>query len=196
MSGPSALWRPPGLPGIGQSAPVSTQPAGLGPSAAGFASAKQLDPPLVLARVNSSGTTRTSVSVAARIVNPTARLICSFGIGFEPDTQQAIGSFPLAVWSATAMRPGGNRGREARFHAIFTSQALPQQYEIASAVRLVLLEATLTIPLTGGAVAIPGNWILSVEWEPAMPMCPEEISALYGRCTAQRSLDPAGDLAP
>lgn len=184
----SPIW----MPGIGQTGPVSNKPAGLS-TAGGFAFAKQLDPPLVLARVATGGAL-TSVSVAARINNPAARLVCAFSLSFEPDTQQSFTNYNSAVWSAQGIRPGGTRGREAGLHSIFASQTLPQLYEIASSVRVILITATLTPPKTSGAVTIPGNWVLGVEWEPAMPMCEDEIAALYNRCGAQVVLAATGDL--
>jgi len=148
-----------------------------------------------LARVESSGTSRTSASVAALVVNPAARLICSFSITFEPDTVQALANYNSAVWSARAMRVGED-GRQAQLHEIFTSEGLPQLYEVGTAVRLIMLSATVTIPLTAGAAAIPGRWICEAQWEPAMPMCEDEIAALYSQTGLSVALAPPGSLAP
>jgi len=183
------LW----TPGPAETAPQSPVAAGLS-TAAGFAGPKQIR--TVLAKVNTSGTTLTSASVAARIDNPAARLVCGFSLSFEPKIPQVFTNYASAAWTATAMRPGGGTGREAKLHNIFSAQALPQLYEIASAVRSVLIEATVTIPLTAGAVAIEGEWVLVSEWEPGMPMCLDEIAALYARCNAQVVLAPASALAP
>lgn len=180
------------VPGAGQSAPMSDLPAGA-TNRGGWLEPKPVR--VQLARVNSSGAALASVSVAARIQNPAARLVCQFSISFEPDTPQAFSNFNSAVWSAQAIREGAE-GREAQLHAIFSAQTLPQLYEISTGVRAIDVTATLTIPLTAGAAAIPGNWLLEVQWEPAIPMCSDELAALYSRCTARRTKDPAGPLAP
>jgi hypothetical protein len=150
---------------------------------------------VVLGRVESSGTSRTSASVAALINNPAARLVCSFSITFEPDTVQPISDYNSASWTATAMRVGED-GRQAQLHDIFSGELLPQLYEVSTATRLILLTATLKIPLTAGSAAIPGRWICEAQWEPAMPMCETEIAALYSQTGLSVALAPAGSLAP
>jgi hypothetical protein len=180
------------VPGAGQGAPISGRPAGT-PGIGGMIRPNRKT--VVLARVNSAGTTRTSASVAALVVNPAARLICSLSISFEPDTVQAIGSFAAATWTATAQRIGED-GRQSQLHPIFTSQVLPQLYEVSTGVRLILLTATVTIPLTAAAAAIPGRWICEAQWEPGMPMCEEEVAALYSQTGLSVALAAPGSLAP
>lgn len=150
--------------------------------------------PLSLAKVNTSGTTRTSASVAARIDNPSARLVHSFSLAFEPKTPQAFTNYQSAVYSATAIRPRLD-GRESTLHAIFSNRSLPELWEVSSAVRGIIVEATLKIPLTAAAAEVEGEWVLVAEWEPAMPMCEEEFWDLASGCVARQTLytDP---LAP
>jgi hypothetical protein len=188
VTGDGRIW----VPGSGQTGAQSQLPAGA-VAGGGWIEPKLLRVPL--AKVNGSGTQRTSVSVAARIDNPAARLVCSFSIGFEPEVPQTIADYQSSVWSADGIRPGA-AGREAGLHNIFATQPLPELYEISSALRAVQVSATLQIPLTAGAAAIPGLWVLVVEWEPAMPMCEAEVAALYSRCGARGVLDAAGPLAP
>ena len=68
------------VPGAGQGAPISERPAGT-PGIGGMIRAARKS--VVLARVNTSGAARTSAAVSARVVNPAARLICSFSITFS-----------------------------------------------------------------------------------------------------------------
>jgi hypothetical protein len=180
------------VPGAGQSSPISSRPAGT-PGIGGMIRAARKS--VVLARVESAGTSRTSASVAALINNPAARLVCGFSISFEPDTVQAISNYNSAAWTATAMRVGED-GRQSALHAIFTSQVLPQLYEVSTAVRQILITATVTIPLTAAAAAIPGRWICEAQWEPGMPMCEEEIAALYSQTGLSVALAAPGSLAP
>ena len=90
----------------------------------------------------------------------------------------------------------GEDGREAALHFLFEAQDLPEMYEIASAARVVQLSATLTIPQTAAAAAIAGRWICEAQWEPAMPMCEDEIAALYSQTGLSVGLAPGGPLAP
>jgi hypothetical protein len=180
------------VPGAGQTSPVSARPAGT-PGIGGMIRANTKR--LVLARVNTSGTTRANVAVAATIINPAARLVCAFSLSFDPDTVQAFANYNSSVWSARAMRIGEG-GRQAALHEIFTSEALPQLYEVSTAVKVIQISATLTIPLTAAAASVAGNWILEATWEPGIPMCEEEISALYSQTGLSIALAPAGDLAP
>lgn len=189
---PLAAYGRGGHPGAGQSAPQSELPAG---SADGGGFIEPLVRRVVLAKVNTAGTSRTSAAVAARIYNPAARLVCSFSVTFEPRTPQDFSNYNSATWSVRVMR-GAFEGREAKLHALFTGIALPEQYEVTSAARSLLIESTVTIPQTAAAAAIEGEWVLQVEWEPAISMCPGEAAALYSRCGATQTLRAAGPLAP
>jgi hypothetical protein len=185
----SPLW----VPGAAQTGPQSDKNAG----AIGLGG--WLEPVVrrvVLLKVNASGTQRLTASVAARIQNPATRLVCSFSISFEPETPQPFSNFNSSVWSAQAIREGTVEGREAQLHSIFSSQTLPQLYEISTGVRAIDVTATLAIPLTAGAAAIPGSWVLESQWEPAIPMCAEELATLYAKCLAKQTLVAAGPLAP
>jgi hypothetical protein len=180
------------VPGAGQSAPISARPAGT-PGIGGMIRANTKR--LVLARVNTSGTTRTSADVTATIINPAARLICSFSLSFDPDSPQSFANYNSAVWSARGIRIGDG-GRQAALHEIFTSEALPQLYEASTAVRVIEVSATLTIPLTAAAATVAGNWVLEAQWEPGIPMCEEEIAALYSQTGLSLGLAAPGALAP
>lgn len=181
------------LPGVGQVAPLSRLPAGA-VARGGWIEPKEV--PVVLAKVNTSGTSRTSASVAARVDIPAGRLIVGVSVGFEPATAQAFTNFASAVWSATAIRPRIDGGKEARLHSIFAGRALPEQWEVTTTVRSILIEATVTVPLTAASAAIEGEWVLMAVFEPAIPMCEEEVAAIYSRCGARQTLFASGPLAP
>lgn len=180
-------------PGPGQTAPQSPLYAG---AREGGGWVEPNVRRVVLAKVNTAGTTRTSASVAARLDNPSARLVCSFSITFEPTTPQNFTNYNSAEWTARIVRPNSQDGREALLHELFGNEALPQGYEMTSSMRGVLITATLTIPLDGGGSAIEGNWVCEAQWEPAIPMCPEEAAAMYSRTALKLALAAAGPLAP
>lgn len=181
------------LPGPGQTAPVSNRPAG---SVAGGGWIEDKPVRVVLAKVNTSGSANTSAAVAADIYVPGARVIAGISLSFEPKQPQAFTNYNSAVWSLSAARPGRGEGRRAALHSIFSSQALPQLYEVSSAVRLYVMTATLTVPLTAGAAAIEGEWVLEVDYEPAMPMCEPEVTGMYALCSVVQTIKPSGPLAP
>lgn len=176
---------------VGRPGPILPGPAGAtkGGAALGI---KRISVPL--AKVNSAGTTRTSATVAARIVNPSRRLSCALSVAFELETQGSITTYSSATWTVRALRPGGDDGRESELHTIESGIALPRMYELDSAIRALLVTCSVTIPQRSGT-NLAGDWRLVVEWEPNITMCEEEILALYSQCDASLVLktDP---LAP
>lgn len=150
-----------------------------------------------LATVAASGTTRLTVDVAARVAHPSRRLSCYMSIGFEPTA--ALGITPnvqTSTWVIRAMRPGTRNGRESFLHEVKAASALPDGYEVDSAVRMFLVTATLKIPLDGAGAAIPGTWVLQAEWEPSLDLCQEDLDQQLARAEAQLVTAPAGPLAP
>ena len=162
----------------------------------GFEALKVIRIPLleVASAAPASGTSATRV---ARVITPGPELVAAIGVAFEPTTPVVIGSFNSAAWSMTAMRSGGSNGKEARYHSIFASASLPQQYGFAGIVPDVEISAALTIPLDGGAAGIPGVWILEVMWGASSPgLCREDREYLYNLCAVKAPSPRVGLLIP
>lgn len=136
-----------------------------------------------LAVCNLSGTSNTSGTAYARIVNPSARLRCTFSVSFQPAIAGAITDYGVSgsTWDVRAMSPGSNGGPDSELHLLQSSQSLPRSYELDSGIKVVRVTAGLQIPRRS-AVEIAGNWVIEVEWEPSVPMCADELQALFGRC--------------
>lgn len=168
-------------------------PAGTRPGSAGYSVKSER---VQLARVNASGASNATGTAIARINNPSRRLSCSVSVAFEPDSPQAIPNYAGATYTLTAMRPGTNASKEARLHTILAATALPHAYEMDTAIRAIEVSAALTIPLTAGAAAIPGDWVLVVEWEPNQNLCIEDYEAQLARASAYLARGPSAPLAP
>jgi hypothetical protein len=137
----------------------------------------------VLARVNTAGTQVLTATVRATIKNPSRRLSCMFSLTFEADDNQVPNSYTSAAWTARAIRRNRITGKSGQLHTLVSSQALPNAYELDSAIREILITAALAIPATSAPATLPGNWVLLVEWEPNQPaMCQDEIENLFGDC--------------
>lgn len=138
-----------------------------------------------LARVETSGAANTTGTPKATIKNPSRRLSCMFSLTFEPDEPKAVASYTSSTWTVQAMRPNRRTGKRGELHALVSAQALPNAYELDSAIRELKIATSLAIPTTAGAAAIAGDWVLLVEWEPNQPaMCDKEIEDLFSFCDA------------
>jgi hypothetical protein len=145
-----------------------------------------------LAAVATSGTSQTSGTVTARLTNPSARLICSWSVSFEPNAPVLITSYGSATWTLTAARPGGVAGRRAALHALETAVALPTMYEIAGGIREVDVSCALALPTP----TVAGSWVLQADWEPTVLICDAELAEIYSRCTAVLTRGLTAPLAP
>lgn len=162
----------------------------------GFNPLKSIRVPLVEV-ASAAPATGTTVTRVARILTPGPELALAFGLSFEPTTPVAINSFASAAWTATAMRSGSGEGREARYHAIFTSEVLPQLYTVAGVIPDIEISAALTIPLDGAAAGIPGQWVLEALWGAAAPgLCREDRDFLYNLCAVKAPSARVGLLIP
>lgn len=139
---------------------------------------------IVLARVPSTAGAANSVTMRATIKNPSRRLSCMFSIAFEADVTEVPNSYNSSTWTVRAMRKNRMTNRTGQMHLLVNGQALPNGYELDSAIRELLITATLAPPLrVDGTTVIPGNWVLLAEWEPNQPaMCEKEIEDLFGDC--------------
>lgn len=166
--------------------PQGSQPRGgaLGP--------KVLEP-IKLADVRTTGTL-TTATVAARIINPSRKLTCTFGIAFRPSSGKAIATFSASsVWRPQGFDPGTN----SLVHYLLDSdEALPALYEMESALRGAIVRATLGIPKDATPATIEGTWFLLATWEPSMPLCDEEAQELYGYASASVDQAATGVLGP
>ena len=93
---------------------------------------------VVLARVNTSGTTLTSASAVARIRNPSRRLSLIVTIAFEADGNQRPASYGTSVWQMRAMRPNRVTGRTAPLHLV-VADALLLEFELQLLIEIVHL---------------------------------------------------------
>lgn len=150
----------------------------------------------VIGRVNTSGTTNTSDTVVAKMLNPSSRLRGIIEAFFVADTQQLVNDYQSPSWVLRALRPPGNGYREAELHVVENGLALPRAYEIDSLVRAMRISATITIPLTPAAASIAGNWVISATWEPNTPMCDDEVLELYDKCGLELVTKQTEPLAP
>lgn len=159
--------------------PLSDRPAGPKTSPGGLGQF-QLEVPLC--KVRSAGGTAASAAVVARLVNPSRKLGCSFQIHFEPTDVKAVSSFGTSTWSPRAFDPNGARV----LHFLEEAEELPRLYEMETFVPGVLIAATLGLPVDSTPATVPGTWVLRARWEPSMPMCEADASALYGLCSITR----------
>jgi hypothetical protein len=174
---------------------IGDRPSGESQVIAGALGPKVVLVPLV--KVNTAGTSQTSGTVVARIRNPSRKLGCAFQIHFEVHQAdgRTVASFagaPSNVWTTRVYDPTGGH----ILHTIQTDQTLPRQYEMETFAPGVQITATLGLPLDVAAAAIAGTWVMVVRWEPVVPMCDEEIRALYNQCTAVLERGLAIPLAP
>ena len=172
--------------------------AGLQPGqpGAGFAPLKRLRQPMleVAAAAPATGTTATRV---ARILTPGPELIVAFSLAFEPKTPQGITDYTATPsWAATAMRSGSAEGGEARLHALFAAQVLPQLYQCVGIIADIEISAVLTVPRDAAVAGIPGQWVLEATWGAAMVLCPEDREFLFNLCAIKAPSSRVGLLIP
>ena len=152
--------------------------------------------PQLLGRVNSAGTSNTSDVIVAKVRNPSSRLRCIIEGIFQPDAGVAVNSYTAPSWILRAMRGAADGYREVELHTIESGLALPRAYELDSAVSLVQVTATITIPTDVAAAVITGNWSLIARWEANQPLCEADLLALYAMCGCEVVTKQVIPLAP
>jgi hypothetical protein len=150
-----------------------------------------------LAKANTSGTTQTSGTVVARIRNPSRKLGCGFQIHFEVHqadgrTVNTFDGAPGNLWTTRVYDPEGGH----LLHEIQSSVTIPRQYEMETFAPGVQVTAVLGLARDIAAAAIAGTWVLTARWEPVVPMCDDEVRALYAQCAATLERGLAIPLAP
>jgi hypothetical protein len=170
-------------------------PAGERAVSLGALGPKAIEVPLV--KANTSGTSQTSGLVIARIRNPSRKLGLAFQIHFEVHQAdgRTIDSFagaPANLWTTRVYDPDGG----FLLHVLQTDATLPRQYEMETFAPGVEIRATLGLPLDVAAAAVAGTWKLIARWEPVIPMCDDEVRALYSQCAATLEKGLAIPLAP
>lgn len=152
-----------------------------------------------MGRVETSGTSQTSATRKATILNPSRRLSCSISLSFEPDQPVTLTGYGTGcVWTLTAYRMNPENRRVATLHTIESGQALPRLYEVDTAVRLIEVSAVMTIPQSA-AGNVAGDWILACEWEPNQFIsdpCGDEVANLLSLCGIKPSFNNVVVLAP
>lgn len=170
----------------------SERPAGTAGAVVGVLEPKVI--PVFLAKVNSSGTANTTDTVIARIRNPSRKLGCAFQVHFESKDQIAVNAFdgsPANLWTTRVYDPEGGH----LLHFLQESVSIPRQYEVETFAPGFQISAVLGLPRDASSNVIPGQWVMRVRWEPVVPMCDDEVRALYGQCAAWVEV-PGGPLAP
>lgn len=173
--------------------PIPDRPAGERSLAAGALGARVRE--VLLAKVNTSGTSQTSGTVVAKLRNPSRKLGCGFQIHFEAKSRIAINAFdgaPANLWTTRVYDPDGDH----MLHELQSSVTIPRQYEMETFAPGVAITAVLGIPRDGGGTTIEGTWVLRVRWEPVIPMCDDEARALFGAAEAWLERGLAAPLAP
>lgn len=150
----------------------------------------------LLGEVRASGTTQTTATAVARILNPSKALNLVYGVVFEPANPITIDSFQTAAWTHRVFVPATAGFREVLGQALETGIALPKLYEADSGAPGILITATLAIPLDASAAAIPGRWLARAWWEPTVPMCEADVRGLFAMCSISRDSGPTIPLAP
>ena len=152
---------------------------------------------LPLAKANTSGTTQTSGTIVARLRNPSRKLGCGFQIHFEVHqadgrTVESYDAAPANLWTTRVYDPEGGHV----LHTIQSSVAIPRQYEMETFAPGVQITAVLGLPRDIAAGAIAGTWVLITRWEPVVPMCDDEVRALYAQCAVTLDRGLTAPLAP
>jgi hypothetical protein len=135
----------------------------------------------LVALTNQSGATPAQAVVAVK--TPSRRLSAMVEVFFEPltDAESSIVLYN-ATWTTRA-KAIGIRLSDANLNPINSALALPDSYELDSAIRILRVQADFTTPPTNALLAfVFGTWYLRARWEPNTPMTDEELNQLFNDC--------------
>lgn len=134
----------------------------------------------VALRNNATGV-YTAVTQSFRLLSPSARFRIGITVAYEADDGSEPNLTGGWTWTLQARRRNALTGRSAPLQNIFTGRALPDGYEIDSAVDEI--KGTITVPNSPGTgVPTVGNLVVQCTWEPTEVISAEELQALFSAC--------------